>query len=81
MFTSKCSIRVTTVVQVFYLVTNMTISCQYPIKKKTLGKKTLSSAQQGVKGVLTLITVFVPLAAQGAYQSHFSWALIKTLIS
>ena len=26
-------------------------------------------------------TVFVPLAAQGAYQSHFRWALIKTLIS
>ena len=28
-----------------------------------------------------LITAFVPLAAQGAYQSHFKWALIKTLIS
>ena len=27
------------------------------------------------------ITVFVPLAAQGNYQSHFRWALIKTLIS
>ena len=27
------------------------------------------------------VTVFVPLAAQGAYQSHFRWALIKTLIS
>ena len=27
------------------------------------------------------ITVFVPLAAEGAYQSHFRWALIKTLIS
>ena len=26
------------------------------------------------------ITVFVPLAAQGAYQSHFRWVLIKTLI-
>ena len=26
-------------------------------------------------------TVFVPLAAQGAYQSHYRWALIKTLIS
>ena len=26
-------------------------------------------------------TLFVPLAAQGAYQSHFRWALIKTLIS
>ena len=26
-------------------------------------------------------TVFVPLAAQGTYQSHFRWALIKTLIS
>ena len=26
-------------------------------------------------------TVFIPLAAQGAYQSHFRWALIKTLIS
>ena len=25
-------------------------------------------------------TVFIPLAAQGAYQSHFRWALIKTLI-
>ena len=25
------------------------------------------------------ITVFVSLAAQGAYQSHFGWALIKTL--
>ena len=29
----------------------------------------------------TPITVFVPLAAQGSYQSHFRWALIKTLIS
>ena len=28
-----------------------------------------------------LCTVFVPLAAQGAYQSQFRWALIKTLIS
>ena len=28
------------------------------------------------------VTVFVPLAAQGAYLlSHFRWALIKTLIS
>ena len=26
-------------------------------------------------------TIFIPLAAQGAYQSHFRWALIKTLIS
>ena len=26
-------------------------------------------------------TVFIPLAAQGAYQSHFRWALIKTLVS
>ena len=26
-------------------------------------------------------TVFVPLATQGAYQSHFRWELIKTLIS
>ena len=28
-----------------------------------------------------ICTVFVPLAAQGAYQNHFRWALIKTLIS
>ena len=27
------------------------------------------------------ITVFIPLATQGAYQSHFRWGLIKTLIS
>ena len=27
------------------------------------------------------ITVFIPLATQGANQSHFRWALIKTLIS
>ena len=27
------------------------------------------------------VTIFFPLAAQGAYQSHFRWALIKTLIS
>ena len=27
------------------------------------------------------VTVFVPLAAQGAYQSYFRWTLIKTLIS
>ena len=26
-------------------------------------------------------TVFVPLAAQVAYQSHFRWTLVKTLIS
>ena len=26
------------------------------------------------------ITVFIPLAAQAAYQSHFRWALIKTLL-
>ena len=26
-------------------------------------------------------TVFTPLATQGAYQSHFRWAHIKTLIS
>ena len=28
-----------------------------------------------------LSTVFIPLVAQGAYQSHFRWALIITLIS
>ena len=27
-----------------------------------------------------LSTVFIPLAAQGAYKTHFGWALIKTLI-
>ena len=26
-------------------------------------------------------TIFIPLATQGPYQSHFRWALIKTLIS
>ena len=31
--------------------------------------------------VSTAVTVFVPLAAQGTYQSHFRRALIKTLIS
>ena len=32
--------------------------------------------------IIIIITVFVPLAAQGAYQSHFRWALyIKILIS
>ena len=30
---------------------------------------------------LKLSTIFAPLAAQGPYQSHFRWALIKTLIS
>ena len=31
-------------------------------------------------GLYTSTTVFVPLATQGGYQSHFRWALIKTLI-
>ena len=30
---------------------------------------------------IIISTVFIPLAAQGTYQSHFRWALIKTLIS
>ena len=30
---------------------------------------------------LSKCTAFVPLTAQGAYQSQFRWALIKTLIS
>ena len=28
-----------------------------------------------------IITVFLPLAARGDFQSHFRWALIKTFIS
>ena len=35
----------------------------------------------GIQKPQTDSTVFVPLAAQGAYQSLFRWALIKTLIS
>ena len=30
--------------------------------------------------IAIIITIFIPLATQGAYQRHFGWALIKTLI-
>ena len=32
-------------------------------------------------GTIVLKGVLIPIPAQGAYQSHFKWALIKTLIS
>ena len=35
----------------------------------------------GIVAKESYTTLFIPSAAQGAYQSHFRWVLIKTLIS